>query len=122
VLAHRQGLRPRHTSHSRQRECELQQRCLDACSPCPPQNIFVTGRHTGYAGFDDRLRRSVQATQSTDIRVRVQRARDPRFDAWRGMALWSVSDEARHSAISRADYDEKGSDYLSEHSFSAALV
>ncbi|PWO00089.1 actin-like ATPase domain-containing protein [Tilletiopsis washingtonensis] len=85
-------------------------------------NIFVTGRHTGYAGFDDRLRRSVQATQSTDIRVRVQRARDPRFDAWRGMALWSGSDEARHSAISRADYDEKGSDYLSEHSFSAALV
>jgi actin-related protein 5 len=96
--------------------------CLDARSPGPPQNIFVTGRHTGYAGFDDRLRRSVQATQSTDIRVRVQRARDPRFDAWRGMALWSGSDEARHSAISRADYDEKGSDYLSEHSFSAALV
>ncbi|PWN44568.1 actin-like ATPase domain-containing protein [Ceraceosorus guamensis] len=87
-------------------------------------NIFVTGQHTQYPNFDDRLCQSVRATQSVDIPVRTVRARDVRFDAWRGMSMWSLTDDFQKTCITKADWQEKGADYLSArhaHRFTAAM-
>lgn len=42
---------------------------------------------------------------------------DPRLEAWRGMAEWARSPEGRSSLITRAEYDEKGSEWLKEHAW-----
>lgn len=87
------------------------------------QNIFVTGQHSQYAGFDQRVYTSLRATQPVDIPVRVVRAGDVRFDAWRGMRKWVLEnkDDFVRSSISRQDYDEKGSEWFREHRFSANM-
>lgn len=65
------------------------------------KNIFVTGQHTGYTHFDARLRNSIVATQPVEYEVNVRRARNPRFDAWRGMAKWCLErpDEMKTASI-----------------------
>lgn len=87
-------------------------------------NIFVTGQHTRYPGFDQRLFNSIRATQSVDVPVRVVRAKDVRFDAWRGMRKWTLENNADflRSSISRQEYEEKGSDWFKEHRFSANMA
>ncbi|PWN37790.1 actin-like ATPase domain-containing protein [Meira miltonrushii] len=87
-------------------------------------NIFVTGQHTLYSGFDQRLYNSVRATQPIDIPVRVVRAKDVRFDAWRGMRKWTLenNEEFLSSSIKRQEYEEKGSEWFKEHRFSATMT
>lgn len=86
------------------------------------QNVFVTGRHTLYRGFDERLRASLQMTQPADAPVRVIRASNVRFDAWRGMAKWAQTDDFKSTSITRADYDEYGSEYFKDHGLAAAMT
>lgn len=85
------------------------------------KNIFVTGRHTGYRGFEQRLYSSVRAVQPSNVVVKVKGAQDRRFDAWKGAAKWTV-DQAelfKQTAISKKDYEEKGKEWFKEHPFSA---
>ncbi|KDN50875.1 actin-like ATPase domain-containing protein [Tilletiaria anomala UBC 951] len=88
------------------------------------KNVFLTGQHTQYRNLDSRLRASLQMTQPIDVQVRVIRAQSMRFDAWRGMAKWvsSCADDFRTSSITRAEYDEKGSEYFKDHGLSAAMM
>lgn len=85
------------------------------------QNIFVTGRHTGYKGFEQRLYSSIRAIQPSSVLVKVKPASDRRFDAWKGAARWSVAeaDTFRSTAITRQDYEEKGKEWFKEHALSA---
>ncbi len=88
------------------------------------RNVFLTGQHTSYPGLDKRLRTSLQSTQPVDVAVRVVRANDVRFDAWRGMSKWATqcSDEFKSTSITRADYEEKGSEYFKDHGLSASVA
>ncbi|SNX86671.1 related to ARP5 - Actin-related protein [Melanopsichium pennsylvanicum] len=85
------------------------------------QNIFCTGRHTGYKGFEQRLYSSIRAVQPSNVVVKVKGANDRRFDAWKGAARWSVQDSQtfQTTAISKQDYEEKGKEWFREHPFSA---
>ncbi|KAJ9475548.1 Actin-related protein 5 [Pseudozyma hubeiensis] len=84
------------------------------------QNIFCTGRHTGYKGFEQRLYSSIRAIQPSNVLVKVTGAKDRRFDAWKGAAKWSVREEEfRKSAITKQDYEEKGKEWFVEHALSA---
>jgi len=47
---------------------------------------------------------------------------DPRLEAWRGMAEWATSAESRAARITRAEYDEHGSEWLKEHSWGNVAV
>lgn len=86
------------------------------------QNVFFTGRHTQYLGFRERLYNSIRATQPSECKVNVRAAKDPRFDAWRGMAKWTSVEEKefRTTAISKQDYEEKGKEWFKEHAFSSS--
>ncbi|CAO1635528.1 unnamed protein product [Parajaminaea phylloscopi] len=90
-------------------------------------NIFVTGRHTSYEGFDDRLRDSMRSLLpvSWSDSVRVIRAKDVRFDAWRGMAKWALAEggqERSRAQVTRQEYDEMGAEYIKEHNLVGALI
>ncbi|CCF50300.1 hypothetical protein NDA11_002912 [Ustilago hordei] len=85
------------------------------------QNIFCTGRHTGYKGFQQRLYSSIRAIQPSNVVVKVRAARDKRFDPWKGVAKWCVweQDLFTRTAVTKADYEEKGKEWFKEHPFSA---
>ena len=84
-------------------------------------NIFVTGRHTGYRGFEQRLYSSIRAGQPSNVVVKVKGAKDRRFDPWKGAARWTAEQAElfRQTAISKQDYDEKGKEWFKEHPLSA---
>ncbi|KAK0541302.1 Nuclear actin-protein involved in chromatin remodeling [Tilletia horrida] len=84
------------------------------------KNIFVTGQHTLYPGFDERLLSSIRATQPVGTSLGLRRARDVRFDPWRGMARWAreCRDEFRAAQVTRAEYEEKGAEWFKEFRFS----
>lgn len=86
-------------------------------------DIFLTGGNTMFQGFEERLRLDLRAFLPADALMKVRTAKDPLLDAWRGAASWA-SDKARSgkSFITRADYDEKGSEYLKEHDLGNAFV
>ena len=42
---------------------------------------------------------------------------DPSLEAWKGMAAWSQTDEARHASVTRQEYEECGGEWLKEHAW-----
>lgn len=79
------------------------------------KDVFLTGGNTMFTTFEERLKRELIATVPADFTVNVRKAADPVLDAWKGAASWWSSGERveRETAtITRADYLEKGSDYM----------
>jgi len=83
------------------------------------QNMFGTGGNTRLPYFTERLLYEVQQIRPFQSVLHATRARDPILDAWHGGRLFATqSDAFKQSCITRSDYEEKGSEYLKEHSFS----
>jgi len=80
------------------------------------KDIFVTGGYSLFQGFEGRLRTDLRAVLPADLPLKVRKARDPLLDAWRGAAQWANAQASRAAFVSRAEYVEKGADYLREHS------
>jgi actin-related protein 5 len=40
---------------------------------------------------------------------------DPILEAWKGMAEWSRTAEAKNAAVTRAEYEEKGMEWVKDH-------
>ena len=76
------------------------------------KDVFLTGGNTLFRGFDERLRTELRAVLPIDASLGVRRAADPVTDAWKGAAQWSREDGWKKAAISKAEYEEKGSEYL----------
>ncbi|KAL2755175.1 hypothetical protein ACRALDRAFT_1043844 [Sodiomyces alcalophilus JCM 7366] len=79
------------------------------------RDIFLTGGNTLFKTFDQRLRDGLTPLLPADATLRVRRARDAQLDAWRGAAAWSGSSAWKAATVTRAEYLEKGSEYLKEH-------
>lgn len=78
------------------------------------KDIFLTGGNTMFQGFEERLYAELRAMLPADEILQVRRARDPVLDAWKGAAKWAASGGSRGSFITRADWQEKGEEYLKE--------
>lgn len=76
------------------------------------KDVFLTGGNTLFKNFDERLRSELVGVLPTNARLSVRRAADPVLDAWKGAAQWAAGSELATSSISRAEYQEKGSEYL----------
>jgi actin-related protein 5 len=76
------------------------------------KDVFLTGGNTMFEGFEERLRRELRAVLDAEWPLRVRRAADPVLDAWRGAASWASEAENKQHFVSRAEYQEKGSEYL----------
>jgi len=53
---------------------------------------------------------------------RVRLARDPQLDAWRGAAALCAHAPFDQIFITRAEWEEKGADYLKEHALANLYV
>lgn len=79
------------------------------------KDIFLTGGNTLFQGFEERLRAELRAVLPAEQSVHVRRAKDAVLDAWRGAAQWAGSKDAKQHFITRADFLEKGAEYIKEH-------
>ena len=86
------------------------------------KDIFLTGGNTLFQGFEDRLRKELRAVLPADATLRVRKAKDSILDAWRGAAKWSNQANSRHAFVTRAEFLEKGGDYLKEHNLGNAYL
>ncbi|ANB13777.1 Arp5p [Sugiyamaella lignohabitans] len=85
-------------------------------------NLFLHGGQAHFPNFEDRLFNELRAILPVNTSLSVKRASNLSFDAWRGMAQWSLTDDFRSSVVTREDYLEMGSGYIKEHGFGNALV
>lgn len=47
---------------------------------------------------------------------------DPRNEAWRGMAAWAATPDAKQARVTKAEYEENGWEYLKEHRWGNVAV
>ncbi|KAM9878240.1 chromatin remodeling complex subunit (actin) [Verticillium dahliae] len=76
------------------------------------KDVFLTGGNTLFKNFDQRLRDGLAALLPAGAPLRTRRAADPLLDAWRGAAEWSGGDAWKAAAVTKAEYEEKGHEYL----------
>ncbi|ORY63199.1 putative chromatin remodeling complex subunit [Pseudomassariella vexata] len=79
------------------------------------RDVFLTGGNTLFENFDDRLRQGLTASLPADSPLRIRRASDPVLDAWKGAAEWVGSSGYKTATVTRAEWQEKGGDYIKEH-------
>lgn len=79
------------------------------------RDIFLTGGNTLFQGFEERLASELRAVLPAEQELVVRRADDAVLDAWRGAAKWAGKKENRTNFITRAEFMEKGGDYIKEH-------
>jgi actin-related protein 5 len=86
------------------------------------RDIFLTGGNTLFQGFEDRLRRELRSVLPAEQPVTVRRAGDCVLDAWRGAAQWAGRKESRRNFITKAEFAEKGAEYIKEHELGNAAM
>lgn len=84
------------------------------------QNVYLTGGYSQVASFDERLRRDLTSALPVGAPLRINRAKDPRLDAWRGLAKFTSSEQFKQTVVTQADYLENGGEYIKEHDLSNA--
>lgn len=76
------------------------------------KDIFLTGGNTLFKGFEERLRTELRSVLPIDLSLHVRKAKDPILDAWKGAAQWANGAVAKQAFVTRADYHEKGGEYI----------
>ena len=79
------------------------------------RDVFLTGGSALFRGFEERLAGELRGVLPTDFPATVRRAQDPILDAWKGAAGWWTGTsraERAGATVSRAEYNEKGSEYI----------
>ncbi|RYP17749.1 hypothetical protein DL765_004327 [Monosporascus sp. GIB2] len=79
------------------------------------RDVFLTGGNTLFANFDDRLRQGLTPLLPAGAPLHIRRAGDAVLDAWRGAAKWAGSPDWKAAAVTKAEWQEKGGDYIKEH-------
>lgn len=85
-------------------------------------DIFLTGGNTRFQGFEERLKRELRAVLPIEASLSVRRAANPVFDAWKGAAQWAREPGFADKSVSREEYQEKGSEYIKEHSLGNSVA
>ena len=85
------------------------------------KDVFLTGGHSLFQNFDDRLRSDLRAFLPVETDLNVRRAADPILDAWKGAAQWASGPGLSKSSVSRQEYLEKGSEYIKVCSLSTGF-
>ena len=88
------------------------------------KDVFLTGGNTSFQSFEERLAGELRAVLPSDFPTHVRKASDPVLDAWRGAAGWwssSTASDRESATVTRAEYLEKGSDYIKVRICNSAL-
>ncbi|XP_066295126.1 actin-related protein 5-like [Branchiostoma lanceolatum] len=87
------------------------------------QNVFLTGGNTLYPNLQARMERELQAIRPFQSTFQVFTAKNAVLDPWLGARSMSV-DPSRSAQmfLTRAEYLEKGAEYLKEHRASNIFI
>lgn len=75
-------------------------------------SIFMTGGCSLFPGINERLEGGIRMLRPCGAPIKVVRALDPVLDAWRGASAYAANPQFPKQTFSRADYCEKGEDWL----------
>jgi actin-related protein 5 len=78
-------------------------------------SVLLTGGNSLFEGLDRRLLAELRMTRPLGATIKVVRAADPKLDAWRGASVFASSSSFQKSALSKADFEERGPDWLRHH-------
>ncbi|XP_044740595.1 actin-related protein 5 [Chrysoperla carnea] len=78
-------------------------------------NVFLTGGCACFPGIRERLQRELREMRPFETKFNVHIANKPNLDAWYGARSWASSSELPSVLVTRAEYDEKGGEYLKKH-------
>lgn len=81
-------------------------------------HIFLTGGSASFPGLLQRLQRELREIRPFKSEFQINIAKNTSLDAWYGARDFGRSDHLCEYLISRSDYEEKGGEYLKEHSAS----
>lgn len=79
------------------------------------RHVFVTGGPTLFPNFVQRIHNEIRQLRPIGAEIRVKHARHPQWDAWRGAALLCRTRPFDQLFLTRAEWTEKGIDYLREN-------
>ncbi|KAK9700112.1 hypothetical protein RND81_08G217800 [Saponaria officinalis] len=84
-------------------------------------SILLTGGSTQFPGLSERLEAGIRMIRPCGTPIRVIRAKDPIFDAWRGASSYAASLQFPEQTFTKMDYYEKGEDWLRWYRFRYTL-
>ncbi|XP_021769010.1 actin-related protein 5-like isoform X2 [Chenopodium quinoa] len=84
-------------------------------------SILLTGGSSQFPGLSERLEAGVRMIRPCGTPIRVIRANDPIFDAWRGASSYAASLHFPEQTFTKMDYAEKGEDWLRRYKFRYTL-
>lgn len=83
------------------------------------QNIFLTGGFAFTRNFAERLKKDLESISPAGAEINIKTAKDPIFDAWRGMQNFIKKKEnITKYGVTRAEYEENGAHYYKPNPFS----
>ena len=80
--------------------------------------MYVTGGCAKFDNFKERLERDLLAMRPFQSSFAVYSAKHPILDAWYGARKWSLTPAFQTHSVTRAEYEEKGGEYLKESKIS----
>nr|XP_042906536.1 actin-related protein 5 isoform X2 [Parasteatoda tepidariorum] len=87
------------------------------------ENVFITGGCANLPLIKERVEAELLSIRPFKSNFTVQLADDVMLDAWKGAKKWATSnDNLKKFSITRQEYEEKGGDYLKEHTCSNHYV
>ena len=87
-----------------------------------PQNVYLTGGTALIPNFVERLKVDLRRMRPAGSTFSVLSADDKLLDGWRGASVWGQEEGNRAFFVSRAEYQERGGEFLKEHSASSPYV
>ncbi|PON60995.1 Actin-related protein [Trema orientale] len=75
-------------------------------------SVLVTGGSSLFPGINERLEAGIRMIRPCGSPIKVVKALDPILDAWRGASAYAASSQFLTQTFSKADYYEKGEDWL----------
>lgn len=84
-------------------------------------SILVTGGSSLFPGMIERLEAGIRMIRPVGSTINIVRALDPVLDAWRGASAYASTPLFHTQTFSRADYYEKGEDWLRNYQLQYTL-
>ncbi|KAL2558137.1 Actin-related protein 5 [Forsythia ovata] len=75
-------------------------------------SILLTGGSCLFPGLSERLEAGIRMIRPSGTPIRIIKASNPIFDAWRGAAAYAAAMQFPQQTFSKMDYYEKGEDWL----------
>ena len=84
----------------------------------------MTGGSAVLPGLHTRLRNTLTPLLPfrAPLKILSSPDTDPRLDAWKGMARWAQTEDAKTARVTRAEYEEYGGEWVKEHPWGNAAI